>query len=436
MKTHNLGYPRIGNNRELKKAEEAYWTGKSEVTELLQVAKEIRLKNWNIQKDVGIQFIPVNDFSFYDQMLDMSLMVGAIPRRFHDLMQKQQLRDIDLLFAMARGYQKNGFDIKAMEMTKWFDTNYHYIVPEFTANQNFVLYNSKIINEFVEAKQAGINAKPVLIGAFTYLYLGKEKNTEFSRFELIHNILEVYIEILNKLENCGAQYIQFDEPALSLNLTDAERSVIAKVYSTIRERFPNLKIILASYFECYGDNIDTVLHLPIDVLHLDLVRCENQLSDILQKNISNRDLQLSLGVVDGRNIWQNDFKKSLALIENASNSIGKDRIWIAPSCSLLHSPCDLELEKDERILKPEIKQWLAFAKQKIEEVVILAQLASGNADLNTQTKFQSNIAANELRKTSSLIHNPTVKNRVEGLTEKDDKRHNSFNIRKKLQHFR
>ncbi len=434
MQTHNLGYPRIGSRRELKKTEEAYWAGKISVTELLQTGQEIRHNNWKLQQETGIDLIPVNDFSYYDQMLDASLMVGAIPQRFHELMEKQQLRDIDLLFAMARGYQKNGFDIKAMEMTKWFDTNYHFIVPEFTANQNFVLYNTKVVNEYLEAKEAGINAKPVLIGPFSYLYLGKEKGNNFNRLELINNILQIYIEILHKLEDAGAQYVQLDEPCLSLNLTNAERKTLTNAYQTIHEKFPELHIILASYFECYGKNLSTVLQLPVQTLHLDLVRCENQLSDILATDIKNSDLRLSLGIVDGRNIWKNDFQKSLSFINKAIETIGKERVWIAPSCSLLHSPCDLDLEKDENVLTPEIKQWLAFAKQKLEEVVVLKQLAEGNHDANTEAKLQPNIAANESRKVSTLIHSEAVKNRVAAITENDAKRSNPFSIRKKLQH--
>ncbi|WP_447642754.1 MULTISPECIES: 5-methyltetrahydropteroyltriglutamate--homocysteine S-methyltransferase [Chitinophagaceae] len=434
MQTHNLGYPRIGSRRELKKAEEAYWGGKIAVNELLQTGKEIRLHNWKLQQETGIQLVPVNDFSFYDQMLDMSLMVGSIPQRFHDLMEKQQLRDIDLLFAMARGYQKNGFDIKAMEMTKWFDTNYHYIVPEFTENQHFVLYNSKVVHEFQEAKEAGVNAKPVLIGPFSYLYLGKEKEEGFSRLGLIDNLLPVYIEVLHKLEECGAQYIQLDEPCLSLNLTDIEQSVLKKVYETLHEKFPRLHFILASYFECYGENLATVLTLPVQTLHLDLVRCEKQLDDILATTIDSSNINLSLGVVDGRNIWKNDFQKSLVYIKKAIEAIGKDRVWIAPSCSLLHSPCDLDLEKDEVVLTPEIKQWLAFAKQKLEEVVVLKQLADGDNTADTQAKLASNIAANESRKVSSLIHNEAVKSRVAAITENDAKRFNRFNVRKRLQH--
>src|SRR5882757_5584155 len=208
MQTHNLGYPRIGSQRELKKASEQYWSGKLPADQLMNVGKNIRLQNWQLQKDAGIDLIPCNDFSFYDQVLDTSLMVGAIPRRYHTLMDEKQLPDIDLLFAMARGYQKDGHDITAMEMTKWFDTNYHYIVPEFTAAQKFTLYSNKVVNEFLEAKQLGVNAKPVLLGPVSYLLLGKEKENDFHRLELIKNLLPVYIEVLNKLDSVNAHYIQ------------------------------------------------------------------------------------------------------------------------------------------------------------------------------------------------------------------------------------
>src|ERR1700712_3885268 len=196
MQTHNLGYPRIGSQRELKKASEQYWSGKLPVTQLLLTGKTIRRQNWQLQKDAGIDLIPCNDFSFYDQVLDTSLMVGAIPERYHDLMEVKQLPDIDLLFAMARGYQKDGYDLTAMEMTKWFDTNYHYIVPEFTKNQKFTLYSKKVLNEFLEARENGIKAKPVLLGPVSYLLLGKEKQEGFHRLELMKNLLPIYVEIL------------------------------------------------------------------------------------------------------------------------------------------------------------------------------------------------------------------------------------------------
>lgn len=434
MQTQNLGYPRIGSQRELKKASEQYWLGKISVQELLQTGKTIRRQNWQLQKDAGIDIIPCNDFSFYDQVLDISLMVGAIPERYHSLMEAKQLPDIDLLFAMARGYQKDGYDVTAMEMTKWFDTNYHYIVPEFTANQKFTLYNAKVLNEFLEAKENDITAKPVLIGPVSYLLLGKEKEEGFHRLELIKNLLPVYLEVLKKLDDANAHYIQFDEPCLALNLTAAERKVFEKTYQEIKSKFPHLHIILASYFECYGDNLQTVLNLPVQTIHLDLVRCLSQLDDILATDFVKTKTNLSLGIVDGRNIWKNDFETSLSLIDKAVEKIGAERVWVAPSCSLIHSPCDLDLETNDKTLTPEIKQWLAFAKQKIDEVVTLKQLASKENTETVHKKWRENKAANESRKTSKLIHNEKVKQRVVAITDKDDQRLHSFSVRKEKQH--
>lgn len=430
MQTNNLGYPRIGSNRELKKACEQYWSGKIPVEELVKTGKIIRQHNWQLQKDAGIDLVPSNDFSFYDQVLDTSLLVGAIPERYHSLMEEKQLTDIDLLFAMARGYQKDGYDVTAMEMTKWFDTNYHYIVPEFTANQKFTLYSNKILSEFIEAKQSGFLTKPVLLGPVSYLLLGKEKEDGFHRLELIKNLLPVYIEVLKRLDNSNVHYIQFDEPCLSLNLTEAEQQVFVRTYQEIKNRFPHLHIILASYFECYGQNLQTALSLPVQTLHLDLVRCPSQLDDILTSSFVRSRTNLSLGVVDGRNIWKNDFQHSLSLINKAIEKIGADRIYIAPSCSLIHSPCDLDLETNEQTLTPEIKNWLAFAKQKIDEVVTLKQLANGESSEAVNLKLKKNIIANESRKTSALIHNEKVKERVTTITGKDMQRTNSFSQRK------
>jgi 5-methyltetrahydropteroyltriglutamate--homocysteine methyltransferase len=433
MLTHNLGYPRIGNHRELKKANEQYWAGKISATELEQTAKSIRRQNWQLQKDAGIDIIPCNDFSFYDHVLDTSLMVGAVPERFHSLMDQKQLPDIDLLFAMARGYQKGDYDITAMEMTKWFDTNYHFIVPEFKANQKFCFFSKKIIHEFQEAKREGFNAKPVLLGPVSYLLLGKEKEEGFHRLELIKNLLPAYLEVLKELDYANAHYVQFDESCLSLNLTDAERKVFVKVYNDIKKAFPNLHIILATYFECYGDNLQTVLHLPIQTLHLDLVRCPNQLDDILETDIRKSKLNLSLGVVEGRNIWKNDFTNSLQLISKAKRAIGANRIMIAPSCSLLHVPCDLELETDEKNLPAEVKNWMAFAKQKIDEVVVLATLSAENPSAENLGKLAQNKKVIEGKKESSLIHKQKIKDRLNSVSEKDTKRNSGFNRRKLIQ---
>src|ERR1051325_6008148 len=219
MLTHNLGYPRIGSQRELKKASESYWSGKSSQKSLLIVGRLIREENWKLQKEAGIDLIPSNDFSFYDQVLDMTMMVNAIPERYHDVIINKNNTELDLYFAMARGYQEDGLDITAMEMTKWFDTNYHYIVPEFTKDQQFKLFSTKIIDEFYEAKQLGIVTKPVLIGPVSYILLGKEKEQGFDKIDLIKNLLPVYLEILRRLDALDVAFVQFDEPFLTFDLS-------------------------------------------------------------------------------------------------------------------------------------------------------------------------------------------------------------------------
>ncbi|EJL75814.1 5-methyltetrahydropteroyltriglutamate--homocysteine S-methyltransferase [Chryseobacterium populi] len=428
MQTHILGYPRIGSKRELKKACEQYWSGKIVLEELLNTGRNICNQNWAIQKEAGIDLIPCNDFSYYDHVLDMSLIVGAIPARYHEVILKKNGSELDLYFAMARGYQKEGLDITAMEMTKWFDTNYHYIVPEFYKNQQFKLTSNKIFNEFAGAKHAGINAKPVIIGPVSYLLLGKEKEPGFDKLDLAQHLLPVYIEILTKLQEQDAEWIQFDEPFLALDLTEKAKETYQWVYQEIRKQFPELKLIIATYFDGLKDNLSLATVLPVDVLHVDLVRNPEQLEEILHSVPDN--LSLSLGIVDGRNIWKNDYKNSLNLIKKAIENLGTERIFIAPSCSLLHSPCDLSFETH---LNPEIKNWLAFAKQKVQEVVTLKELATGTKDENILIDSEENRKAITGRKTSSLIHNETVKQRVNAITEQDGQRKNSFRIRKEEQ---
>lgn len=426
MQTHILGYPRIGSNRELKKACEQYWSGKITLDELLDVGKNIRQNNWKLQQEAGIDLIPCNDFSFYDQVLDMTLTLGAIPERYEEIALKKS--ETDLYFAMARGFQKEGLDITAMEMTKWFDTNYHFIVPEFHKNQEFKLFSRKIINEFLDAKQVGINAKPVIMGLLTYILLGKEKEEGFNKLELAQKILPVYIQILKELETHGAEYIQFDEPFLALDLDEKSKETYSLIYTEIRKQFPHLKIIVATYFEGLRDNLSLAVSLPVNVLHLDLVRSPEQLEEVLK--VIPETLHLSLGVIDGRNIWKNDFEKSLRLIRQATDKIGLERILIAPSCSLLHSPSDFDLENNESVLSSEIKQWMAFAKQKVSETVTLKKLAAGNPDYSTLLLLAENKKAIESRKTSPLIHNSEVKDRVDVTTEEDAKRNKPFSMRK------
>jgi len=430
MLTNNLGYPRIGSNRELKKACENYWNNQIPLEALLATGKEIRLNNWKLQQQAGIDLVPSNDFSFYDQVLDLSLTLGAIPERYAGLV-SEQTNATDLYFAMARGYQKNGLDITAMEMTKWFDTNYHYIVPEFYKDQDFKLFSRKIIDEFIEAKENGILTKPVLIGPVSYLLLGKEKEEGFERVDLISKLLPVYLELISELVKNGVKWLQFDEPFLALDLNNKEQQAFEYAYDKIQNAFPELKVMLATYFEGLKDNTALVLSLPVCALHLDLVRDENQLIGVLDQ--LPEAMSLSLGLVDGRNIWKNDFLSSLKLIDKAVSKIGKERIIIAPSCSLLHSPCDLESESENVDLNPEIKQWLAFAKQKIEEVVVIKQLANSDNITSATKKLEENIKANESRRNSSLIHNPQVKERVAGLTKEDASRKSSYAQRRILQ---
>ncbi|GAB4011939.1 5-methyltetrahydropteroyltriglutamate--homocysteine S-methyltransferase [Spirosoma migulaei] len=437
MIAHNLGYPRIGSHRELKRACEQFWANKITPEQLQDAGRRIRQANWLTQQQAGITLVPCNDFSFYDQVLDMSLTVGAIPKRFRPLLDQSHQADADLLtlyFAMARGYQQNGLDLKAMEMTKWFDTNYHYIVPEFTADQTFTLLSEKLFDEFEEAKQTlGTTPKPVLLGPVSYLLLGKEKEPGFDRLDLLDRLLPVYEVILSRLQAQGADWIQLDEPTLSLDLTDDQRAAFAKTYNRLRLQFPKLKLLLASYFECYGANLNMVSQLPVDALHLDLVRCPNQLDDILQTDFVHKQTRLSLGVVDGRNIWINNLETSRATIQRAVEKIGQNRILIAPSCSLVHVPCDLNSETNEQGLTPEIKQWMAFARQKLDEVATLVTLFREPTNAQATATLATNQTALIARWQSTLINRPAVQARLSQLTEKDAQRLDSFAQRQPLQ---
>ncbi|WP_407509588.1 5-methyltetrahydropteroyltriglutamate--homocysteine S-methyltransferase [Elizabethkingia anophelis] len=428
MQTHNLGYPRIGKKRELKKACEQYWSGKIIQKELLDVSRRIINENLKLQQEAGIDLIPVNDFSFYDHVLDMTLTLGAIPQRYHDVILNKANNELDLYFAMARGYQKDGLDITAMEMTKWFDTNYHYIVPEFSKGQSFKLFSNKIINEFIGARQIGINAKPVILGPVSYLLLGKEKEEGFEKLDLIDNLLPVYLEILKSLQSHGAEYIQIDEPFLVLDLIDKAKEVYTAVYTKIQKELPNLKIILTTYFEGLEDNLPLALSLPVDTLHVDLVRKPEQLENILAAIPEN--LKLSLGVVDGRNIWKNDFESSLQFIRKAKEQLGEESILIAPSSSLLHVPYDLDLETKEESLPAEIKQWMAYAKQKIKEVALLRDLSSENPSAESLVAFGENKKAIENKRISTLIHDAKVQQQMDALDAVPVSRQSAFAQRK------
>lgn len=428
MQTQNLGYPRIGSQRQLKKACEQYWAGKIDFRDLQKIAFKIREENWNTQLEAGLDLIPCNDFSFYDQVLDMSLMLGAIPKRFIPVLTDVKTNsETDLYFAMARGYQKDGLDITAMEMTKWLDTNYHYIVPEFTAGQEFKLFSEKVFGEYVAAKTLiGEKAKPVLIGPVSYLLLGKEKEEGFEKISLLKKILPVYVEVLTRLRQLGAGWIQLDEPYLALDLSEKDREAYRIAYSHIAKEISGIKIMVATYFEGLQDNTQLALGLPVAGLHIDLVRAPGQIDEVLAEVPDH--MILSLGLVDGRNVWKNCYERSLSFINKAIEKVGRERIMIAPSCSLLHSPIDLEPENG---IDPEIKNWMAFARQKLNEVTALKQIVEGNDDL-----LQINKEAIRDRSQSGKAHKKTVKDRVAAITDADAARQSSFAVRRELQHNR
>jgi 5-methyltetrahydropteroyltriglutamate--homocysteine methyltransferase len=425
MLKNNLGYPRVGALRELKKASEAYWAGQFTRDELFAVARQIRINNWKTQVDAGIDLIPCNDFSFYDQVLDTSLMLGVIPERYTPVLtQNKANTEIDLYFAMARGYQKDGLDVTAMEMTKWFDTNYHYIVPEFVQNQQFRVFSEKVFDEFTLAKQhTGTTPKPVLIGPVSYLLLGKEKQAGFNKIDLIKKLVPVYIEVLKRLKEYGAVWVQLDEPFLALDLTQQEKEAFVYAYAEISKQCPDIKVLLTTYFESLKDNTQLAVKLPVSALHIDLVRAPQQLDEIL--TLAPEKLSLSLGVIDGRNIWKNDYIKSISHIRKAIAVLGKDRVIVAPSCSLLHTPFDLDLETT---INTEIKNWMAFAKQKLNEVNELARIIEGDNDL-----LQANIQAISSRNLSKLIHKQDVKQRTAFITDADARRDSPFSDRQKIQ---
>ena len=435
--THNLGYPRIGEKRELKRATEAFWKGEISVDELLNEGSALRKTNWMKQKDAGIELIPVNDFSFYDQMLDMSCLLGNIPPRFQWNGGKT---DINTVFTVARGTQGGASLVEddkdcqtgkistfASEMTKWFDTNYHYIVPEFNSKTTFSLSNDKVFNELAEAQALGINAKPVLIGPVTYLSLGKvqdSNNPDFDPFSLLDNLVSVYIDIIEKLSNAGAEWIQLDEPVFSLDLNDKQRQALKQAYTQIAAAKSKSKILVTTYFGSVSENIDDYLELPVDALHFDLVRGFDDFKDILEK--FPKEKILSLGVVEGRNIWRNNFTESLDILKKAKDVVG-DRLWVAPSCSLVHSPITL---KNEEKLDEELKSWLAFADEKLEEVTVLGHLLDGSGG---EDALIANQQAAESRKTSTRIHNEAVKARLSGVQDKDFERKSPFADRQKKQ---
>ncbi len=442
--THSLGFPRIGVDRELKKAQEAYWRGDISQADLEAVGRELRLKHWQLQADAGLDLIPTGDFAWYDQVLTLSATLGNIPLRHrkshivakadhaihegccaaHQTSSAQGVStacsdiDLDTLFRVARGRAPSGAATSASDMTKWFDTNYHYLVPEFHPNQEFKLSWTQIIDETKEAIAAGHAVKPVILGPLTYLWLGKEKSENLDRFDLLDNLLPAYQELLHALADTGAQWVQIDEPILVLDLPTKWQQAFERVYHTLKH--PALKLLVATYFGALGENLSTTLNLPVAGLHIDAVRAPEQVLTVVDRLSAHK--VLSIGIVDGRNIWRNDLQKSLNLLHTARSRLG-NRLWVAPSCSLLHSPVDLERETK---LDADIKSWLAFAKQKVQEVVTLKTLLVDEKNRAAQEHLQLSNAAVLARSSSPKIHNQAVQARLAAVQPEDANRDSVF----------
>ncbi|WP_103021312.1 5-methyltetrahydropteroyltriglutamate--homocysteine S-methyltransferase [Salinibacter altiplanensis] len=415
----NLGFPRIGAHRELKRAVEGYWKGDLTKDELRDSARALRESHWATQQELGLDVVPSNDFSYYDQVLDACAMVGAVPERFP---WDGDTVDLDTYFAMARGLQEKDLEgeesgVQAMEMTKWFDTNYHYIVPEFSRDTSFSLSSTKAIDEYEEAKAQGVETRPVVIGPVSFLLLGKTQAEDLDALDLLDDLLPVYAEVLQELADAGCEAVQFDEPNLVLDLSDAERAAVETAYEALADA-ADLDLHVATYFGGLEDNLPTALDLPIDVLHLDLTRGEGQLADALDHGVPD-DLALSLGVIDGRNVWRADLDALLETVETAVDALGPDRVLVGPSCSLLHVPVDLDTEP---ALSDEMKTWFAFATQKIEEIVALAERADGHEEA-TAALFEKSRRAHAARAESDWINDADVQGRVTGIdaamTERD-----------------
>jgi 5-methyltetrahydropteroyltriglutamate--homocysteine methyltransferase len=423
LKTANLGFPRIGANRELKKAIESYWKKTSSAEDLKKTAAEIRAINWQKQKSAGLNFIPSNDFSFYDHILDAQVLFGAVPDRFNFVGENI---DLDLYFSMARGAQRDGVDVTAMEMTKWFDTNYHYIVAEFKKDQQFKISSTKIFDEYLEAKNLGIETRPVVIGPVSFLLLGKSVDGS-NKLDLLDNLLIAYQELFKKLAEIGVKDIQIDEPYLVTDLSAESTKAYIAAYSKIKEFAGSIKLHLTTYFDSLAENTELAFSLGTSSIHIDLVRAEDQLDSAL--NAVKSDQILSLGVIDGRNIWINNFENSIYVIKKAVAKIGLNRVIVAPSCSLIHTPVDLVNETD---LDSELKSWLSFATQKLDEIVVIAKAVAGQ-ESEVKTELETNKAAIQNRKTSTRIHDEAVKKRVSSISENLINRKSNFATRKKAQ---
>ena len=403
----SLGFPRIGPRRELKFALEKFWAGTISPAELEEAAQGLRTATWARQKALGVDWLPSNDFSLYDHVLDTSVMLGAIPARYG--LASGQAAGLETYFAMARGATGGATcghahgSVTAGEMTKWFDTNYHFIVPEIEPETRLQLGHIKPLQDYLEAKAQGFETRPVILGPVTWLSLAKEYGSD--PFDLLEEVLALYATVLARLEEAGAEWVQIDEPILVTDLTDRQRRAFTRAYAKLGRAGP--KIMLATYFGGLENNLSLAASLPIAGLHIDLARAPEQLDAVVKAVPQNR--LLSLGVVDGRNIWRADLA---ALLDRLEPLAAQRDLVLAPSCSLLHVPVDLQLESK---LDDELKQWLAFAVQKIEELDLLRR-ALANGRKSVAAELAASARATEARKTAARIHDRTVSERIAALT--------------------
>ena len=415
----NLGFPRMGKRRELKFAVEKCWANPASEPELLTTAQQLRKEHWKLQIDAGVAVPPSNDFSLYDHVLDMAVTLGAIPKRFGSAGAPISLATY---FAMARGAQQS----PALEMTKWFDTNYHYVVPEFELGMSFALRSTKAVNEYLEARGLGIETRPVILGPVSFVLLGKPTAASASRGHVLEAIIPLYVELLTLLNAAGASWVQLDEPCLGLDLDAEARKFYTDAFAALRGEPSLPKLMLTTYFGAIGDNLDLALSLGTAGLHLDLVRAPKQLETVLAKKSPLP--KLSLGLVNGRNVWRTDLTAAVAKIETAVKAWGRERIEVAPSCSLLHSPVDLDLETS---LDPEIRHWMAFAKQKLQEVSILAKAIEAREGIGKELAASDALVLS--RKNSSRTHKPELANRMAAVTDAMTRRKSPYPKRREIQ---
>ena len=416
----NLGFPRIGAKRELKRAVEAYWRDEATADHLHEQAKALRHRHWKLQHAAGAHVVPCNDFSYYDHVLDTAFLVDAIPLRYRTLADADPLAGY---FAMARGVQKEGVDLPALEMTKWFDTNYHYLVPELSADQAFRLRGDKPVAEFLEAQALGGRARPVLLGPVSFLLLSKTVDGS-DRLALLPRLLPVYAELLGKLRDAGADWVQIDEPCLVLDQDADDHAAYRAAYKELAK--VGARLLLTTYFGAIGDNLPLVASLPVQGLHIDLVRAPGQLDAVLDA-LSGEQV-LSLGLIDGRNIWRTDLDAALALAERAKARIGGDRLLVAPSCSLLHVPIDAGLET---ALDHDLASWLAFARQKIEEAQVLADALDGLPSAESSLEMARDRL--QRRQRSKKVHRAEVAERLAGFEGRSSSRASAYAQRTRVQ---